>query len=214
MSRVAFPASFAQQRLWFLDQLEPGTAAYNLSRVVRSAGPLEVTALSRAVEGVIGRHESLCTVFDSVDGDTRQIVLSEVHVDIPVLDLGGIPEDSREPEALRIASEEGKKPFDLTKGPLFRAVLLHLGPNQYLLVLVMHHIITDGWSIAVLFREITRCYEAITNGQEAKLPELPLQYPEHAQWQREYMTGDVLPKQVGYWKSKLSGAQTILHLPT
>jgi amino acid adenylation domain-containing protein len=214
MSRVAFPASFAQQRLWFLDQLEPGTAAYNLARAFRITGPLEVTALSRAVEAVIGRHESLRTVFDSVDGDTRQIVLSDVHVNIPILDLGGIPEDSREPEALRIASEEGKKPFDLTKGPLFRAVLLHLGPNQYLLVLVMHHIITDGWSIAVLFREITRCYEAITNGQEAKLPELPLQYPEYAQWQREYMTGDVLAKQVGYWKSKLAGAQTILDLPT
>jgi amino acid adenylation domain-containing protein len=214
MSRVAFPASFAQQRLWFLDQLEPGTAAYNLARAFRITGPLDPNSLSLAIEAVMRRHESLRTVFDSVDGDTRQIVLSDVHVNVPILDLAGIPEHTREPEALRFACEEGKKPFDLTKGPLFRAVLLHLGPDQYLLVLVMHHIITDGWSIAVLFREITRSYEAITNGQDAKLPELPLQYAEYAQWQRQYMTGDVLAKQVGYWKSKLAGAQTILDLPT
>lgn len=213
MSRAAFPASFAQQRLWFLDQLEPGTAAYNLARAFRITGPLDVTALGLALEAVVKRHESLRTVFDSVDGDTRQIVLSDVRVNVPIIDLAGIPEHTREPEALRIASDEGKKPFDLTRGPLFRAVLLHLAPDQYLLVLVMHHIITDGWSIAVLFREITRCYEAIANGQDAKLPELPLQYAEYAQWQREYMTGEVLAKQVGYWKSKLAGAQTILDLP-
>jgi amino acid adenylation domain-containing protein len=214
MSRVAFPASFAQQRLWFLDQLEPGTAAYNLARAFRITGPLDVTALSLALEAVVKRHESLRTIFDSVDGDTRQVVLSDVHVNIPITDLSGLPEPTREPEALRIASEEGKRSFDLTKGPLFRAVLVCLAPDQYLLVLAMHHIITDGWSIAVLFREITRCYQAITNGQDAKLPELPLQYAEYAEWQRQYMTGDVLAKQVGYWKSKLAGAQTILDLPT
>jgi amino acid adenylation domain-containing protein len=214
MSRVAFPASFAQQRLWFLDQLEPGTAAYNLARAFRITGPLDPNSLSLAIEAVMRRHESLRTVFDSVDGDTRQIVLSDVNVNVPIIDLTGTPEHSREAEALRIASEEGKKSFDLTKGPLFRAVLLHLGPDQYLLALVMHHIITDGWSIAVLFREITSCYHSITNGQESNLPELPLQYAEYAQWQREYMTGEVLAKQVGYWKSKLAGAQTILDLPT
>jgi amino acid adenylation domain-containing protein len=214
MSRVAFPASFAQQRLWFLDQLEPGSAAYNLARAFRIDGPLNVAALSQAIEAIVLRHESLRTVFDSVDGDTRQIVLSDVHVQLPLLDLTDLPEDTREPEALSIAGEEGKKPFDLTLGPLFRAVLIRLGPDQYLLVLVMHHIITDGWSIGVLFRELTRCYEAITNGQDANLPQLPLQYSEYAQWQREYLTGDVLARQVDYWKSKLAGAQTILDLPT
>src|SRR3979490_229453 len=214
MSRVAFPASFAQQRLWFLDQLEPGTAAYNLARAFRIPGPLDPNSLSLAIEAVMRRHESLRTVFDSVDGDTRQIVLSDVNVNVPIIDLTGTPEHTREAEALRIASEEGKKSFDLTKGPLFRAVLLHLGPDQYLLALVMHHIITDGWSITVLFREITSCYHSITNGQESNLPQLPLPYAEYAQWQREYMTGEVLAKQVGYWKSKLAGAQTILDLPT
>src|ERR1700736_2500445 len=214
MSRVAFPASFAQQRLWFLDQLEPGTAAYNLARAFRITGPLDVGVLTRAIEAVVQRHESLRSVFDSVDGETRQIVLSDLPVQIPVVDLTDFPEDGREPEALRIACEEGKKSFDLTQGPLLRTVLVRLGPDQYLLVLAMHHIITDGWSIAVLFRELTRCYEAIANGQDANLPELPLQYSEYAQWQREYMTGEALARQVGYWKSKLAGAQTILDLPT
>src|SRR5713101_3593284 len=130
MSRVAFPASFAQQRLWFLDQLEPGTAAYNLARAFRITGPLDVNALNLAVEAVVKRHESLRTVFDSVDGETRQIVLSDVHVNIPIVDLSRIPENGREEEALRLASEEGKKPFDLTRGPLFRAVLVGLGPDQ------------------------------------------------------------------------------------
>src|SRR4030088_463361 len=214
MSRVAFPASFAQQRLWFLDQLEPGTAAYNLARAFRISGPLDVSALTRAIEAVVRRHESLRTIFDSVDGDTRQIVLSDVDVNIPVVDLTDLPEESREAEALRIATEEGKKPFDLTQGPLLRTVLVRLGPDQYLLILAMHHIITDGWSIAVLFRELTRYYEAIANGEDANLPELPLQYSDYAQWQREYMTGDALARQVGYWNGKLAGAQTILDLPT
>jgi amino acid adenylation domain-containing protein len=214
MNRVAFPASFAQQRLWFLDQLEPGTAAYNLARAFRITGPLDVGVLTRAIEAVVQRHESLRSVFDAVDGETRQIVLSDVPVQIPVVDLTDIPEDGREPEALRIACEEGRKSFDLTQGPLLRTVLVRLGSDQYLLVLAMHHIITDGWSIAVLFRELTRCYEAIANGQDANLPELPLQYSEYAQWQREYMTGEALARQVGYWKSKLAGAQTILDLPT
>src|SRR3981081_4531627 len=111
MSRVAFPASFAQQRLWFLDQLEPGTAAYNLARAFRITGPLDVTALSLALDAVVKRHESLRTIFDSVDGDTRQIVLSDVHVNVPIIDLTATPEHSREAEALRIASEEGKKSF-------------------------------------------------------------------------------------------------------
>src|ERR1700682_5764858 len=143
MSAAGLPASFAQQRLWFLDQLEPGTAAYNLVRAFRITGPLDPNSLNLAIEAVVRRHESLRTVFDSVDGDTRQIVLSDVQVTVPIVDLTGIPEDTREPEALRIASVEGKKPFDLTRGPLFRALLLCLGPDQYLLVLVMHHIITE-----------------------------------------------------------------------
>jgi amino acid adenylation domain-containing protein len=213
MSRAAFPASFAQQRLWFLEQLEPGTAAYNLPRAFRINGPLDVEVLTRAFQMVVQRHASLRTVFDSVDGEARQVVLSDVDVSIPIIDLPDIPEAERESEALRIASEEGKKPFDLSEGPLLRPVLVRLGADRYFLVLVMHHIITDGWSIALLFREVTKCYAALTRNEVPELPELPLQYTEYAQWQREYMSGDVLTNEVEHWKSKLSGAPTLLDLP-
>src|SRR5882757_10071246 len=132
MSPMGLPASFAQQRLWFLDQLEPGTAAYNLVRAFRITGPLNVDALTSAIRAVILRHESLRTVFDSVDGEARQVVLSDINVDVPVVSLADLPECEREKEALRIASAEGKKPFDLTRGPLLRAALLKLSPEQYL----------------------------------------------------------------------------------
>ncbi|MBV8893552.1 MAG: amino acid adenylation domain-containing protein, partial [Acidobacteria bacterium] len=213
MSQVSFPASFAQQRLWFLDQLESGTAAYNLARAFRITGPLDVPALTRAFRVVVARHESLRTIFESVDGQPTQIVLTDVAVESPVVDLTGIPEQQREQEALRLASEEGRKPFDLTCGPLLRTLLIRLNSNQHLLVMVLHHIITDGWSIAILFRELTKCYEAFIRGEKPDLPELPVQYAEYAQWQREYITGEVLQEQVEYWKSQLSGAPTVIELP-
>ncbi|HTF44711.1 MAG TPA: condensation domain-containing protein, partial [Terriglobales bacterium] len=213
MTEDVFPASFGQQGLWFLDQLEPGTAAYNLPRAFRITGPLDVAILTRAFEIVIQRHASLRTVFDSVEGEARQVVLPAVEVKIPVVDLARLPEAEREPEALRIAGEEGKKPFDLREGPLLRPILLSLEPETHFLVLVMHHIIVDGWSIALLFREVTKCYAALTKGEPPELPELPLQYTEYAQWQHEHMTGDVLAREVEYWKGKLAGAQTLLDLP-
>ena len=214
MSAAGLPASFAQDRLWFLDQLEPGTAAYNLVRAFRITGPLNVNALTSAIGAVIRRHESLRTIFESVDGEARQVVLSDIEVQVPILNLADFPESEREREALRIASEQGKKPFDLTRGPLLRAALLQLSRDRYILVLAMHHIITDGWSISILFRELAHCYEAYASGREPELPELPIQYVEYAQWQREYISGEVLAKQVKYWKNKLAGAQTILDLPT
>jgi len=214
MTQAAFPASFAQERLWFLDQLEPGTAAYNIPRAFRITGPLNVDVLTRSFQIVIQRHASLRTVFDSVDGEARQIVLSDVDVNIRVVDLAAFPESERETEALRIASEEGKKPFDLTEGPLLRHILVRLLPETHLLVLVMHHIITDGWSIAILFREVTKCYAALTKNEKPELPELRLQYTEYAQRQREYMSGKVLTREIEHWKNKLAGAQTLLDLPT
>ncbi len=214
MTDTAYPTSFAQQRLWFLDQLEPGTAAYNAARAFRIIGPLDLQALIRAVQEVVRRHESLRTIFDSVDGQARQIVLPEMEMEIPLVDLSGTPEQGHEQAALAIASEEGKKPFDLTQGPLFRTLLVRLKPDQHLLILVMHHIITDGWSIAILFRELTKCYEAFTTGQSPELPGLPVQYAEYAQWQREYLSGGVLSDEVRYWKEKLAGAPTVLDLPT
>jgi amino acid adenylation domain-containing protein len=214
MTRLAYPASFAQQRLWFLDQLDPETAAYNLPRAFRITGPLDVNVLKQAFQIVVKRHSSLRTVFDSVEGEARQIVLSDVEVEIPVIDLAGIPTQQRESEALRIASEEGKKPFDLSEGPLLRPLLLRLDPETHFLVLIIHHIITDGWSIALLFREVTKCYAALTKNETPALPELTLQYAEYAQWQREYMSGDLLKGEIEHWKHKLAGAQALLDLPT
>jgi amino acid adenylation domain-containing protein len=213
MFQTAFPASFAQQRLWFLDQLEPGTAAYNLPRAFRITGPLNLDVLTRAVHAVVQRHESLRTVFDSVDGRPRQLVLDAMDVPISVVDLSGTAEEQRQSAALQIASAEGKKPFDLTQGPLLRIVLVRLNPDQHLLILVLHHIITDGWSISILFRELTKCYEAFAARRSPDLPELAVQYSEYAQWQHEYLSGDVLSEEVRYWKEKLAGAQTILDLP-
>ena len=211
---MGLPASFAQQRLWFLDQLEPGTAAYNLVRAFRITGPLDVSALTSAIRAVVRRHESLRTVFESVEGEAQQIVLPDIDVAVPIVTVNGLSENDREKQALHIASEEGKKPFDLTRGPLLRALLVQMSPQKNLLVLAMHHIITDGWSISILFRELARSYEAFVNGSDAQLPEVPLQYVEYAQWQRKYLTGEVLDKQVAYWENKLSGAQTMLDLPT
>ena len=214
MTQAAFLTSFAQQRLWFLDQLDPGTAAYNLSRAFRITGPLNVDVLTQAFHIVIQRHASLRTVFDSVEGQGRQIVLSDVDVKIPIVDLIAFPESKRESEALRIAAEEGTRPFDLREGPLIRPILLRLDPETHFLVLVIHHIITDGWSIAVLFREVTKSYEFISKNEKPELPELLLQYTEYAQWQRDYMSGETLAGEIEYWKRKLAGAQTVLDLPT
>ena len=214
MSRTASPASFGQQRLWFLDQFEPGTAAYNLPRVFRIIGPLNVDALIRAFQLVVQRHASLRTVFESVDGEARQVVLSEVDVQVPVIDLTEVPERERESHALRLATDEGKKPFDLSEGPLFRALLFRLESESYSLLLVMHHIITDGWSISRLFRDVTTSYAAFIKNADPDLPDLPIQYSDYAQWQRDYMTGEVLQGEIEYWKNTLEGAQTLLELPT
>src|SRR6202158_2558293 len=212
MSLAVFPASFAQQRLWFLDQLAPGTAAYNLPRAFRIVGPLDVDNLTRAFHMVVERHAALRTVFDSVEGEGRQIVLSELDVEIPIVDLAGFPRSERESEALRIAAEEATKTLDLREGPLIRPVLVRLEPETHFLVLTMHHIITDGWSISLLFREVTKSYVAITKNQTPDLPDLPLQYTEYSEWQRENMSGEVLTAEIEFWKRKLAGAQTLLDL--
>src|SRR5579863_1063593 len=200
MSRLAFPASFAQQRLWFLDRFEPGTAAYHLPYVFWIKGALRLDVLTRAFHAAIQRHASLRTVFDCVDDQVRQVVLSDLDIKIPVIDLTEVPAGERESEALRMASEESKKPFDLSEGPLLRVVVFRLGPETCLLLVVMHHIITDGWSVSRLLREVTTSYAAFVENKEPKLPELPIQYTDFAQWQREYMSGEVLRKEVEHWK--------------
>jgi amino acid adenylation domain-containing protein len=213
MSPRTFPASFAQRRLWFLDQLEPGTAAYNLPRAFRVIGPLDLEILKRALDAIVRRHASLRTVFDSVHGEPWQVVLPDSSLDLPLVDLTKIPGIDPETEALRMVSEEGRKPFDLSEGPLLRSLLIRLDPERHIVLLVMHHIITDGWSISILFREVTSCYAEFAKGRKPDLPELPIQYAEYAQWQHEWMNGEALTRQTEHWKNKLAGAQALIDLP-
>src|SRR5271165_131568 len=214
MSEQAFPTSFGQRRLWFLDQVTPGTPAYNLARAFRLTGSLDQTALAEALQLVASRHESLRTIFAPADDDVIQVVLSEPNFDLPVLDFTGLPAAQREQAALRIAGEEASKPFDLSTGPLLRGKLLRIGSGDHILVLVIHHIITDGWSMNLLFHEMGELYAGLVAGRQAQLPTLNLQYSDYSRWQRTSITGDFLAGEINYWKKKLQGAETVLQLPT
>ncbi|HSK63174.1 MAG TPA: amino acid adenylation domain-containing protein, partial [Pyrinomonadaceae bacterium] len=205
--------SFAQQRLWFLDQLEPGLAAYNIPAAVRLVGKLDVAVLDWSLNEIVRRHESLRTTFNSVAGQPVQIVAPALELSIPVIDLTRIPDASRETEAMRLARQEAQRPFDLIRGPLIRAVLLRLRTEEHVLILTMHHIVSDGWSQAVLKTELGALYEAGVNGRGSPLPELPLQYADFAQWQRGWLKDEELDRQLAYWQKQLAGAPPSVDLP-
>jgi amino acid adenylation domain-containing protein len=209
-----FPTSFAQQRLWFLDQLDPGNAAYNLARVIRIVGALDVSALTAAIQALVCRHDGLRTVFTSINDEPFQSVLPALAVDLPIIDLSALSEGDSSKKALQVAGEEARKPFDLTSGPLLRVTLVQLGREEHILVLVMHHIITDGWSMSVFFRELADLYEGFVNGRTPELPALTVRYSDFAQWQREYVRGELLTDQIDYWKKKLQGSGSALDLST
>src|SRR5215472_5266709 len=160
-----FPVSFAQQRLWFLDQLLPGNPLYNIPAALRLKTPLNVAALRRSLNEIVRRHEALRTCFSVVDGRPVQVLSPALELELPVADLRSIPEGERENEALRLAGAEAQRPFDLATGPLLRANLLQLAEADYVLLLVMHHIVTDGWSMGVFFRELTDLYGAFIMGR-------------------------------------------------
>ncbi|MFP2934660.1 condensation domain-containing protein, partial [Pyxidicoccus sp. 3LG] len=208
------PLSFAQQRLWFLDQLQPGSSAYNMPSPVRLTGALDVTALERSLDALIRRHESLRTTFASPQGEPVQVIHPELDFLLPVVDLGALPGEQREAEAHRLATEEGVRPFDLSRGPLFRASLLKLAPDDHVLLLTVHHIVSDGWSMGVLVRELASLYETFASGGTPQLPPLPVQYADYAVWQRSWLSGDVLEAQLDYWKRQLGDAPRVLELPT
>jgi amino acid adenylation domain-containing protein len=208
------PLSFAQQRLWFLDQLEPGSSAYHIPIALRFEGQLDVAALGRSIEEVVRRHESLRTTFRFQAGGPVQVVRPAGAVELPVTDLSHLPAEGREAEARRLAIEEARKTFDLTRGPLVRAGLLRLAAEEHVALLTMHHIVSDGWSMGVLVKEVAALYEAFAAGQESPLPELPIQYPDYAAWQREWLQGEALEEQLSYWREKLAGAPPVLELPT
>ncbi|MBA3439856.1 MAG: amino acid adenylation domain-containing protein, partial [Pyrinomonadaceae bacterium] len=209
------PLSFAQQRLWFLDQLEDGTAAYNVPDAIRLTGRLDRGALNRTLDALVARHESLRTTFASgTRGQGVQVISSRMSVDLPVVDLGDLPPVEREAEAERLIKEEVQRPFDLGRGPLVRARLVRLTADEHILLLVMHHIVSDGWSAGVLFRELGALYGAYVQGQESPLGELAIQYADYAVWQRAWLQGEALERQLAYWRKHLAGAPPVTELPT
>ncbi|HEX8246226.1 MAG TPA: amino acid adenylation domain-containing protein, partial [Longimicrobium sp.] len=206
--------SFAQERLWFLDQLESGSAFYNLPFALRLRGALDVGALERSLREIVRRHEALRTTFRERDGTPLQFITPFGGFGVPVKDLSRLPEDAREAEVQReLVAEGGARPFDLTAGPLFRAILLRLGAEEHVLLLSQHHVVSDGWSMGVLYREMSALYEAYREGRESPLPELAVQYADYAVWQRALMEGEVLDRQLAYWRQRLAGAPELLELP-
>ncbi|MFL5385134.1 MAG: amino acid adenylation domain-containing protein, partial [Longimicrobiaceae bacterium] len=208
------PLSFAQQRLWFIDRLEPGSATYNLPVAWRLGGVLDEAVLERALGEIVRRHEALRTTFAEVDGSPVQVIAPFGGFAVPVEDLSGLSEADREAALRRRVGEEAVQPFDLAAGPLFRAALLRLGEEDRVLLLSMHHIVSDGWSMGVLYREFSALYAAYREGGESPLPELAVQYADYAVWQREQLEGEALERQLSYWRERLAGAPELLELPT
>ncbi|MFL5541362.1 MAG: amino acid adenylation domain-containing protein, partial [Longimicrobiaceae bacterium] len=208
----ALPLSFAQERLWFLDRMEPGNATYNMPTAQRLGGALDGAALERSLSEIVRRHEALRTVFAEVDGAPVQVITPFDGFVVPVEDLSGLDEAEREASDRRRAGEEAAWPFDLTTGPLFRAALLRLGEDEeeHVLLITMHHVVSDGWSMGVLYRELSSLYAAYREGGESPLPELAVQYADYAVWQREQLDGEVLDRQLSYWRERLSGAPELL----
>jgi len=207
------PASFSQQRLWFLDQLDPGTSVYNMSRAMRLKGRFSAEAAQKSLEALVARHETLRTTFLSVDGVPMQAIAASAPASLPLTDLSDKPAEPREASLDALVREEAGRPFDLARGPLFRSVLYRLGEDDHLLQLSMHHIVSDGWSLVVLFRELAALYTAFRAGEPASLPELPVQYADYAEWQRERLQGQTLERELSYWRRQLARIET-LNLPT
>ncbi len=209
------PLSFAQQRLWLLDRLEPGSAAYNMPFPLRLRGALDAAVLARAASEVVRRHEALRTTFATVDGVPVQVIAPAAPaVALPLVDLGGLPAALREAEGARLLAAEAKTPFDLERGPLVRLALVRLGTADHLLLLDMHHIVSDGWSIGLFFDELSALYPAFAAGAPSPLAALPIQYADFAVWQRDWLRGEVLAGQLDYWRQRLAGAPPALELPT
>jgi acyl carrier protein len=193
------PLSFAQERLWFLDRLEGGSAPYNIPAALRLTGALDATALERALGEIVRRHESLRTVFREVEGGAVQVIAPFAGFALPIDDLSELPPAARGTEVRRRAREDAARPFDLAEGPLFRASLLRVADEEHVLLLCIHHIVSDGWSTSVVFRELGALYAAFARGEGDPLPPLPVQYADFAVWQREQLQGEVLVRVIGFW---------------
>ncbi|HVG06283.1 MAG TPA: amino acid adenylation domain-containing protein, partial [Thermoanaerobaculia bacterium] len=208
------PLSFAQQRLWFIDQLEPGSPLYNIPAALRVEGPLDPEVLALCLGEIVRRHEALRTTFAAAQGSPEQVIHPVVPTLLSVVDLAGLPERARETEALTLTGEEADRPFDLAHGPLLRSLLLRLTGSDHIFALTLHHIVSDGWSAGVLVREVAALYAAFAEGRPSPLPELPVQYGDFAVWQRSWLQGEVLESELSFWRRQLADLPPRLELPT
>src|SRR6185503_8910097 len=201
--------SYAQQRLWFLDQLEPDSPFYNVPASIYLKGELDSDALAQSLSEIARRHEVLRTSFPSVDGQPVQLIALPAPMSLPVIDLQTLTEESRAAVVRQLAIDDATRPFDLAHGPVWRATLLRLAQHEHALLLTMHHIATDLLSLGILVQELTTLYEAYSRKEASPLPELPIQYADFAVWQREWLSGAVLEEQMSYWREQLTGAPTL-----
>lgn len=208
------PLSSAQEALWFLDQLEPNRALHNQPGAVRLKGDLDVAALKRALDEIVRRHEALRTRFVTTDGKPFQEVMPHTTLRLPLTDLSDRPRDKAEAEALRIANEDAHTPFDLEQGPLHRIFLMRLRADEHILVINMHHIVTDGWSMGVFTNELDQLYSAFLAGKPSPLSELPIQMADFAVWQKNSLVGETLEEHLAYWRKQLAQPLAALSLPT
>ena len=208
------PLSFGQQRLWFFDQFEPGSSAYNVPAAVRIAGQLDYAVLTRCLNEIVRRHEVLRISFASDEGRPRLVIAPELSLSIPIEDLRELPPPERENEAMRQAYREAFLPFDLSQGPLLRVRLWRLAEDEHLATVTMHHIVSDGWSSGILIRDLATLYRAYLAGHPSPLPELEVQYADYAKWQRDWLQGEVLEQELEYWRNQLGDGGEPLALPT
>jgi amino acid adenylation domain-containing protein/non-ribosomal peptide synthase protein (TIGR01720 family) len=209
------PLSFAQERLWFIDQLEPGTPQYNIPGGIRLKGDFDASLFQKCLDYSVQRHETLRTIFTTdTDGKSKLTILPECKVKLEIIDFSHLDNKAQNKTLNDFAKNEASKSFNLSEGPLLRTHLIKTGPNSYIFTIVMHHIISDGWSVNLFFREIVENYLACSQGRELALPALPIQYVDYAAWQRDWLTGKKLDKQLDYWKNKLNNSAPLLELPT
>src|ERR1051325_2146072 len=206
--------SFDQERIWIVDQIEPGNPAYNIFSVSFLSGRLDTALMERAFNEVVRPHEVLRTTFTAIDGEPRQVIAPEVFIPLELTDLRSMPPDEREREVPKLLNEATSRPFDLQRGPLARVGLLQTADDEYVLHYTVHHTVIDRWSADIIEKEMTQIYLAFAEGKPSPLPELPIQYADFAEWQRDWLQGEVLEEQVAYWRKRFEGVPQVLELPT
>ncbi|NCR24962.1 MAG: amino acid adenylation domain-containing protein [Microcystis aeruginosa LE13-04] len=214
MNFEELPLSYAQQRLWFLDQLEPNSSFYNVPLALHLAGDLQADILEKSLQKIIQRHEALRTNFTTIEGNPVQVIKPESNWQLTLVNVKDSPKYREDQEIKKWLEIHSHQPFDLANDSLIRATLLKLSDTEYFLLICLHHIVSDGWSMGVFIEELTTLYNAYTKGLEPLLPELPIQYADFAIWQREYLQGEIRQNQLNYWQKQLAAAPALLHLPT